>query len=272
VIKSLYHDGRVYMEEELFNGEYFIQKVQTEGLDHKFISIDLNRNGEGYSEIIETINQEGPKYQYGNGCLSDGVLGAWVAEMCGLGEILDTEKVRSHLMSIYKYNLRRDLKDHTNPQRPSYALGSEGGLLLCTWPKGDDITLPFIYSNEVWTGIEYQVASHLILLGKVEEGLEIVRICRSRYDGRNRNPFNEYECGHWYIRAQASYGLLQALTGVRYDSGTRTLYIDSKVGDDFTSYLSTEKGFGNVGLKNGTPFINVLHGEFDVNEIFINGK
>jgi hypothetical protein len=51
------------------------------------------------------------------------------------------------------------------------------------------------------------VAAHLILLGCVKEGLEIVRVCRDRYDGRRRNPFDEIECGHWYARAMLSYGL-----------------------------------------------------------------
>ena len=36
-----------------------------------------------------------------------------------------------------------------------------------------------------------------MMLGRVEDGLEIVRACRDRYDGRVRNPFDEYECGHW---------------------------------------------------------------------------
>ena len=81
--------------------------------------------------------------------------------------------------------------------------------MLCTWPKGGELTLPFVYSNEVWTGIEYQVASHLMMTGHVAKGLEIVRAVRDRYDGRVRNPFNEYECGHWYARAMSSYGLLR---------------------------------------------------------------
>jgi len=45
-------------------------------------------------------------------------------------------------------------------------------------------------------GIEYQVASHLMLMGLVDEGLKIVRTCRDRYDGRSRNPFDEVEAGH----------------------------------------------------------------------------
>ncbi len=106
--------------------------------------------------------------------------------------------------------------------------------------------------TRVWTGIEYQVASHLMMMGEVEKGLEIVRTCRNRYDGRIRNPFNEYECGNWYARAMSSYALLQGLTGLRYDALTRTLFIDSRIGD-FTCFISTETGFGNSGLENGEP-------------------
>jgi len=123
----------------------------------------------------------------------------------------------------------------------------------------------------VWTGIEYQVASHLMLMGKVKEGLEIVRLCRDRYDGRVRNPFNEYECGHWYARAMSSYGMLEALTGVRYDAVEKILYIDSKIGD-FITYLSTATGFGNVILKAGKPSLEVVYGKIDVNKIKVSGK
>jgi hypothetical protein len=129
-----------------------------------------------------------------------------------------------------------------------------------------------VYSNEVWTGIEYQVASHLMMHGLVDEGLEIVRTCRKRYDGRVRNPFNEYECGHWYARAMASYALIQALTGVRYDAVTRSLYIDSQIGESFSSFLSTETGFGTVGLKKGKPFIRVIYGNIDIDTVFVTGE
>ena len=217
------------------------------------------------------LNEQGPKYQYGIGCLSDGVLGFWLADMAGLGEIVDPEKVKSHLKAVYKYNLKHDLSDHANPQRPAYALGKDGGLLLCTWPHGGELSIPFIYSNEVWTGIEYQVASHLMLHGMVEEGLDIVRVCRDRYDGTIRNPFNEYECGHWYARALSSYGLIQGLTGVRYDAVEKTLYIDSKIGKDFRSFLSTATGFGTVGLKHGKPFLDVKRGKIDVNHVYVSG-
>jgi hypothetical protein len=215
-------------------------------------------------EALQLLEKEGPKYQYGRGCLSDGVLGDWLAQVCGVGPVLDTQKVTSHLRAVHRYNLKHDLTDYPNPQRPSYACGAEGGLLLCTWPKGGELSLPFVYSNEVWTGIEYQVASHLMLMGRVEEGLEIVRVCRRRYDGRIRNPFNEYECGHWYARAMSSYALLQGLTGARYDAVTKTLHLAPKIKGDWRAFFSANGSFGTVGMKRGKPFYEPVRGQLDI--------
>jgi uncharacterized protein (DUF608 family) len=269
---DLLKKGKQFFETELYNGEFFYQIITTEGLDAKFEPLDFSANGQGYATIVEMLNREGPKYQYGKGCLSDGILGLWIAQVCGLGEIIDPEKVKSHLNAVYKYNLKRDLTDHHNPQRPAFALGKDGGLLLCTWPNGGALSIPFVYSDEVWTGIEYQVASHLMFEGKVEKGLDIVRTCRDRYDGTIRNPFDEYECGHWYARALSSYGLIQGLTGVRYDAVEKTLYIDSKIGNNFRSFLAAASGFGTVGLKDGKPFIEVKMGNIDVERVFVKGK
>ena len=261
--ETLLAKGKKYMESALFDGEYFIQKIQWEGLEAPNPVNVMSFGGSYSDEALKLLKAEGPKYQYGTGCLSDGILGMWMASVCGLNEVVDNEKVKSHLVSIHKYNLKKDLTDHYNPQRPAYACGNEGGLLLCTWPKGGALSLPFVYSNEVWTGIEYQVASHLMLKGEVEKGLDIVRECRKRYDGRVRNPFDEIECGHWYARAMASYGMLQGLTGARYDAVTKTMYIDSKVGD-FKSFISTATGFGTIELKNGKVTLDIVYGKVDV--------
>ena len=164
----------------------------------------------------------------------------------------------------------KNLRNHANAFRSGFARGNEAGLVLCTWPKGGSLSLPFNFWSEVWTGTEYQVASHLMFHSQVEKGLDIVRSCRDRYDGRLRNPFNEYECGHWYSRAMSSYSLIQGLTGVRYDAVDQVLYIDSRIGD-FTSFLSTESGFGNVGLKGGKPFFNVAYGELNIKKFIVSG-
>ena len=99
-----------------------------------------------------------------------------------------------------------------------------------------------------------------MMLGHVEEGLEIVRRARDRYDGRVRNPFNEYECGHWYARAMASYALLQGMTGVRYDAVEKTLYIRPSIEGDFRAFFCTASGYGTVGVRDGQPFVEVKHG------------
>jgi uncharacterized protein (DUF608 family) len=268
---TLLQQGKAYLEKELYNGEYFIQQIRWTGLQAPD-PVKSQSFNTGYSpEALTVLQKEGPKYQYGNGCLSDGILGAWIAKVCGLDEPIDAAKAKSHLLAVHRYNFRKDLSKHVNPQRPTYALGTEGGLLLCSWPKGGKLSLPFVYSNEVWTGIEYQVASHLIFHGEVEKGLEIVKQCRQRYDGTVRNPFNEYECGHWYARAMSSYGLLQALTGLRYDAVDKVLHVDSKVGD-FTGFLATNTGFGTVSLRQGKVTVKAVHGTIPAARAIVAGK
>jgi uncharacterized protein (DUF608 family) len=265
--QELYEKGRAFIESELFDGEYFIQKIQWTNLRAQNPLEAKSMVGDYSTEARLLFEKEGPKYQYGKGCLSDGVLGAWLAEVCGLDPILDQQKVAGHLRSVHRYNLKTDLSSHANPQRPSYACNSEGGLLLCTWPKGGELSLPFVYSNEVWTGIEYQVASHLMRLGMVEAGLEIVRVCRDRYDGRVRNPFNEYECGHWYARAMSSYALLQGLSGARYDASEQVLYLKPSLKGDFRCFLATGTGYGTVGVQRGKPFFEVKSGQVPIKKI-----
>ena len=268
---SLYEElacsGRAYLEEHLFNGEYFQQNIRWKGLrapnPTKVQSYNMN-----YSpEALKLLESEGPKYQYGKGCLADGIIGEWMGWAAGLVPVVDSGKVAKHLDSVFKYNFHEDFSEHANPQRTGYALGHDGGLVLCSWPLGNRLSLPLPYSEEVWTGIEYQVASHLISLGRVEEGLKIVRAVRARYDGRIRNPFNEYECGHWYARAMASYALLQALSGARYDAVEKILHLAPKIQGDFRSFLSTATGFATVGVQDGKPFVEIKGGHIDIEKI-----
>ncbi len=272
--RALYEKGRTFLETELFNGEYFFQKVVWEGLQAPNpVEASKGTWNVSYSdEAMSVLQTEGPKYQYGTGCISDGVLGEWLGQMCGLGDFVDPAKVKSHLEAVYHYNLKHDLSDHINPQRPGFACGHEGGLLLCTWPRGKQPTLPFVYSNEVWTGIEYAVASQLMMQGEVEKGLEIIREARKRYDGRIRNPFDEYECGHFYARALSSYGLMKGLTGLFYDAVEKTLFIDSRIGNNFKCFISCETGFGIAGLKYGTPFLMVYSGHIEVEKCKVSGR
>ncbi len=264
---QLYARGKEAMETQLFDGEYFIQQIRWKDLQAKPEFEHQNKDRCYSPEAVAILQEEGPKYQYGKGCLSDGILGDWIGRTSGLEPVVDEAKITSHLESVFKYNFRTSLADHVNPQRCGYACGDEAGLLLCTWPKGGRLSLPFVYSEEVWTGIEYQVASHLMMSGKVQEGLAIVRAARQRYDGRKRNPFNEIECGHWYARAMASYGLIQGLTGIQYDAVDQTLTVKPQISGDFQSFLSTATGFGLVSVKDNQVSVEVKHGKIDVKHI-----
>ena len=108
-----------------------------------------------------------------------------------------------------KYNFCEKMAGiEQKPRR--YVPDDEGGLLMCTWPHGGRPDPFILYADEVWTGIEYATAGAMIYEGLIDQAREIVRMARSRYDGRRRdglnsgpggNPYNELECGKFYARA-----------------------------------------------------------------------
>src|SRR5258708_26346125 len=264
------HRCASFMEQELFNGEFFQQKVQYQGLRNNSFAEMVSQVDQHSSEMQRLLKREGPKYQYGNGCLSDGVIGAWMAHIYGIETPLARENVRKTLHAIFEHNFKMDLSQHANAQRPGFAMGHEPGLILCTWPRGGKPTLPFVYSDEVWTGIEYQVASHLIAEGFVKEGLTIVRALRTRYDGRIRNPWNEYECGNYYARAMASYALLGALTGFRYSAALRTFWFAPQLSvRPFRTFFCTASGSATAVLDRRTLRIPMLQGESPLEKLVL---
>jgi len=260
--------GAAQLDGELFNGRYFQQKVMYETLrDTSFTELIAGVDADSTPEL-QLLEKEGPKYQYGSGCLSDGVIGAWMAKIYGIDTPQTSRHVRRHLKAVFQHNFKHDLADHACTQRPGYAIGHEPGLLLCTWPNGGKPTLPFVYSDEVWTGIEYQVASHLIEEGMVDEGLTIVRAARSRYDGRVRNPWNEYECGSYYARAMASYALMDSLSGFRYSAVTRTLWFGPRLtAKRFRAFFCTGTGWGTILLTKKSLTIRMIQGQLAVDRV-----
>ena len=244
----VYESGRTRMERELFNGEYYIQKYDP---------------------------AKALKYQYGQGCLSDQMIGQWFAHIVGLGYLFEPDHVRSALKAIFEHNWRTDFWEHPNPQR-IYALNDEQGLLLCSWPRGGRPAFPFPYSDEVWCGIEYQVASHLIYEGFVEEGLAIVKGVRARHDGYRRNPWNEFECGSHYARSLASWAVLTALSGYRFDLPHKTLGFAPRLrADDWRSFWSVGTGWGTysqrLGEDGGEATLNVIYGALELETLLIGG-
>jgi non-lysosomal glucosylceramidase len=224
--------------EELWNGDFYIQKVTPVGEIRAMPPYDKE-------DWKTRVVQDGHlKYQFGEGCLSDQMLGQWFADVLGLDIGLKKERVQKTLQSIYANNFKHDFWTHSNTQR-IYALNDEKGLVLCSWPKGGRPALPFVYSDEVWTGIEYQVAAHLIYQGLSEEGLAIVKAVSDRYDGNRRNPWNQIEWGNHYSRAMASYSVLLALSGFRYSAIERSATFQPRFSaDDFQCFFAAGSGWG----------------------------
>jgi len=269
--QELAETGARAMDNTLFNGEYYEQKITWEGLRSSLNDEQLQKMRLENPDEANLYSIEGPKYQYGGGCISDGLFGVHLAALCGIETPLNEEHVLSSLRSIFAYNFRTSLWDHANPQRPGYALGDEPGLLLCTWPHGGKPTLPFVYSDEVWTGIEYQVAAHLISTGMIDEGLTIVKALRSRYDGQTRNPWNEYECGSYYARAMSSYALLLAFSGFRYSAVEGKLWLKPQIkGDWYRTFFSTASGWGLLTLEHDSLSIDMKAGQLAVRQLCVN--
>ena len=65
--------------------------------------------------------------------------------------------------------------------------------------------------------------------------------------------------------------MLQGLTGVRLDAVTQTLHVDSKIGD-FTTFLSTETGFGLVSLAGSKVTVKPVFGKITVTKVNLAGK
>ncbi len=277
---KIFQNGSREYDSLLWNGEYYSQKVKViKGLvvpEHlrspeeecKNPACKGKQSPGGKKKALEE-GETIPKYQYGEGCLSDQLLGQYLAHVTGLGYILEKEHVDRAMKSIFEDNFLKDLSGFSNVQRV-YALNQEAGLLLCSWPQGQRPALPFVYSDEVWTGIEYQVAASLIYSGYIEEGLAIVKAVRDRYSGFNRNPWDELECGHHYARAMASWAVMLALSGFRYDGVERFMAFSPKMNkEDFLTFWSSGCGWGSFRVKDKKITLRVKYGKLKLSELGI---
>ena len=106
---------------------------------------------------------------------------------------------------------------------------------------------PVLYRDEVWTGIEYQVASALLHRSMIREGLSILRGVDDRYDGKRHNPWNEVECGDHYARALASWGCLIAVSGFVYDGPAGRLgFAPRWQAENFRAFFTAAEGWGTI--------------------------
>jgi uncharacterized protein (DUF608 family) len=231
-----FRQGSQWVDANLFNGEFYIQKVG---------SIAKDEIAKGLQAGMGAVDTEHPIYQVGAGCLSDQLMGQYFALIAGLGLLVDRDHVQRALRSIWKYNYKQNLGDHASVQR-AYALNNEAGLIMCEYPHGERPQIPFPYFAEVWSGSEYAAAALMINMGLVTEGVQIVENTRRRFDGEKRNPWNEAECGYHYARPMSSWAPLLTLSGFRYDGIEKAVAARPLVNQDsFSSFWSAGMGWGS---------------------------
>ncbi|OQB42767.1 MAG: hypothetical protein BWY09_00409 [Candidatus Hydrogenedentes bacterium ADurb.Bin179] len=212
-------------------------------------------DGEYYYNVYDAPESPDRDYNrsncWGPGCHADQLLGQWWANLLGLGPLLPEDHTTRALESIYQYcwRGRLDLPEH---KQRVFAHPWERGLLNCAWPKGGRPEHPILYCDEVWTGIEYEVAALLFQEKKVEQALQVIKAARDRYTGVQRNPLSEVECGDHYARAMSSYSLLLAAAGLEYDAPEKRITLAPRLQpENFTTFLTCAEGWGLISQVRG---------------------
>ncbi len=233
--RRIEESGSCELDAQLFNGEYYIQPYDPDS---------------------------GLKYQVGPGCLIDQLIGQQLAHVYGLGYLLPQEHVLSTVKSVYRYNFKLDFWNHLNSARV-FALNDESGTVICTWPHGGRPYNPTPYADEVMIGFEYQLASHLIYEGMIDEGLAVTKAVRDRHDGERRNPWNEIEWGNHYARSMANWAIKLALDGFSFNcSEGRIGFAPAINNENFRTFWSTATAWGTYEQQpsEGRYTLNVAYG------------
>lgn len=239
--RDLYERGSQWIDANLFNGEFYVQRIR--GIPATQIAPSL-RGGMGAEDT------EKPDYQVGDGCLIDQLVGQYLADAGNLGALVSAEHIRKTLGSIDRYNAKPTLIHHDNVAR-TYALNDEAAVVVCDYGNADRPRIPFPYYSEVFTGLEYTLAALMINWGMVNEGIECVRNTRMRYDGEKRNPWDEAECGHHYARAMSSWSTVLALSGFAYDGAKASLVEVPRLPHDrFDCFWAAGTGWGTFSYRN----------------------
>jgi len=206
---KLYKNGKKWTNENLFNGKYFCQKVD---LTDRAVVDKFDASKSYWNDEAGEI-----KYQVADGCIIDQMLSDWHAVLIGTDGVFDSDKKKTALESLYKYNYKHSMREVTNMWR-NFSLNDESGTIICSYPDGVKLpAIPISYIEETMTGFEYALAGLMISEGYLSEGETMVKAIRDRYDGEKRNPWNEIECGNNYARSMASFALMMIYCGFTFD-------------------------------------------------------
>ncbi len=264
----LLRSGSERLDAELFNGAYYEQRVVP------VEDVDAIAPGLRGAVLEEANRPEAPHSQIGAGCMTDQMVGQLMAHISGLEHLTSAANQRTTLRTIMRHNFRRHLHGDVNHMR-AYALGDEAGMVLASYPRGQRPQRPFPYFSEVWTGVEYTAAAHMVYEGMVEEAVRCVAAVRARHDGERRNPFDDAECGHHYARAMSAWALVVAATGFRWSALDGSFEVGATTNDS-TFFWSNGDSWGTVRQRRvdgqrRRVTLSVREGRLDVNSVRLRG-
>lgn len=275
---EIFERGKAWANENLFNGRWFYHQVDLGDRDTltPYISEEPDTGiaaGNVYQQYWSDELQE-IKYQIGEGCSIDQVLAEWHARIYGLEPIFDADKFETAVRAIFEHNYLERLGDIMNPCR-IYGWGEESGTMICSFPS--DIRRPAIpapYSQETMHGFEYSFGIQLMMIGEIDKGLQVFSAVRDRYQGHNRNPWNEIECGSNYARSMANFAAITVLSGFTFDavSGKMGFAPIHQDGGKFKSLWSNGLAWGGISIEGDNVEISVLGGHLSLTELTVHGR
>ena len=237
--RRLFENGSKWIDANLFNGEYYVQKIR--GFKKDQIAPSLR-------STMGSDDTENPQYQVGEGCLVDQLLGQYLADVAGLGPLLDRDTFRKRWPRMYRYNHKRSMADHDTVQR-TFALNDESAIVVCDYGKARGPRFRSLTSPKPSRVLNIRAAVLMLYHGMAKEGVECIGNIRARYDGEKRNPWDEAECGHHYARAMSAWSGVVALSGFSYDGRAAAVDALPRVNvPNFRCFWSTGTGWGRSAV------------------------
>ncbi len=162
-------------------------------------------------ELMESKLWNGSYYNLSNdytgekgiddGCLTDQLIGQWMAHNAGIGHVFETERVQKSLSTIMQKSFMNN-----------------SFLRNCSWPSHPDLfpihtsNLWVDQANTPWTGVELAFASFLIYESRVEDALKVIKGVDDRYRKAGLY-FDHQEFGGHYYRPMSAWSIMNAFLG-----------------------------------------------------------
>ncbi len=225
--EAIARKGNQLMNEKLWNGSYY--------------RLSNDYNG------VNGVNE---------GCLTDQLIGQWIAHCAGIGYLIEPEKVKKSLESI----LEKSFIDNSF-------------LRNCSWPEHPELfpihssDLWVDQANTPWTGVELAFASFLIYEDMLEEGLKVIKGVDDRY--RKAGLYWDHqEFGGHYYRPMSAWAIMNAYLGLSIKQGVYSFAPKNRE-QNFKMFFAGPNGTAHYIQKNGSVYLETLTGSQHLHEIKI---